>query len=1088
MKNLSLLSVSFLCLTFCLAIFFPVDVASQIVSAPGGGLWNSTTTWVGGIVPGAADNVVIESTVSVNGNACNDITIVGSGVLQNHSTTNYTLTVNGNLTNDGILTNNTSNKLHLNLFGNLTNNGSWTNGNLTFSGTANHDLASSQPMSITNVYKTLPGGRIKATSGLSFIGTNINLNDTIEFTTGNSITLSGAYISSGVLFKSALPALQINADNGSYANSLTIDAPLTELNGTLLIVGNNNNFKGHIVNYGTLQNNSPTNYTLTVTGDLTNYGIVQNNVNSFYLNISGNLANNGTWTNYSTTLNGNGNQELSMTQPFGGANLARNAGVGRAKAISGIAFIGTSITLNDTLEFTTGNSISMNGGSLTSGVLYKSALPALQMFADNGTYTNALTIDAPLTELNGTLLIVGNSNNFKGHIVNYGTLQNNSPTNYTLTITGSFTNNGIVKNNVNSFYLNISGNLTNHGTWINYSTTLNGNGNQELAMTQPFGGAILIRNAGAGKVIATTGISFTGTNITLNDTLEFTTGNSISMSGGSLNSGVLYKSSLPAIQITAGNGNLLYFLTIDSPQTELYGTVQIYGNSNLFKSNMVNFGSLQNRSITNYTLNVTGNFTNNGTIQDNINRFYLNISGNITNNGEWKNRETALTGSNTHIIAFTSRFEGESFINSNASGSIVTTTDLIFDGTTIDLNNCAVSLASGSRLSVLNGSLQEANISGSDIHFHSLGAYCHTVVFDSDVTLHGVFEAGSNVFFNGSIINEGVLRNRRITAYSVLVQGGIENNGSITNNLNNLTLTVLGDIHNNGIWSNYLTTLDGATDQNIFLINNQSITGEVRFDANFSGSGFVWWGPLGSLIGNAGFSGANTQILRFLTPVTDAHAGQYFCVNNSAVHSRNIFIQSQSNPVRMLTLNLLLEGLYNSNGLMNASRDAFGQPVWSADIADQITVELRDNGNFSNIVFAKEEVLLSTNGFITFAVSAAYSSSYYITIRHRSGIITVSAAPVSFTTPQINYNFDLANKAYGDNMVLMPGGYYAFFGGDVNQDGVVDTADMTPVDNGSAAYLSGYRNPDANGDGIIDTADMTLVDNNSSNYVSAATP
>jgi hypothetical protein len=189
-----------------------------------------------------------------------------------------------------------------------------------------------------------------------------------------------------------------------------------------------------------------------------------------------------------------------------------------------------------------------------------------------------------------------------------------------------------------------------------------------------------------------------------------------------------------------------------------------------------------------------------------------------------------------------------------------------------------------------------------------------------------------------------------------------------------------------------------------------------------------------------------------------------------------------------LTLNLLLEGLYNSNGLMNPSLDAFGQPVWSSDIADQITVELHDNGNFSNIIFAKAEVLLSTNGLVTFSVPAAYSSSYYIAIRHRSGIITVSAAPVPFTTPQINYSFDVANKAYGSNMALMPDGWYAFFGGDVNQDGIVDTADMTPVDNGSAAYLSGYRNPDANGDGTIDTADMTLVDNNSADYVSAVYP
>jgi hypothetical protein len=332
------------------------------------------------------------------------------------------------------------------------------------------------------------------------------------------------------------------------------------------------------------------------------------------------------------------------------------------------------------------------------------------------------------------------------------------------------------------------------------------------------------------------------------------------------------------------------------------------------------------------------------------------------------------------------------------------------------------------------------------------------------------------------------LRNRRITAYSVLVQGGIENNGSITNNLNNLTLTVLGDIYNNGIWSNFLTTLDGTSDQNIFLINGNPIEGQIRLDANFTGSTFVWWGPQGTLVGNASFSGANTQVLRFLNPVTDAYTGQYYCVNNLGVHSRNVFIQSQINPVRIFTLNLLLEGLYNSNGFMSPSLDASGIPVWSQDVADQITVELRDNGNFSNIVFAKAEVLISTSGLVTFAVPAAYSGSYYITIRHRSGIITSSAAPVPFNTPEVNYSFDVAGKAYGSNMALMPDGWVALYGGDVNQDGIVDTADMTPVDNGSAAYLSGYRNPDANGDGTIDTADMTLVDNNSANYVSAVYP
>jgi hypothetical protein len=1262
MKNHFTTSLINLLLGLCFASLTPLIAESQIVSSPGGGLWSSGSTWVGGIVPGAADNVVIVSTVSVNGNTCNNINVASGGILQNHTANNYALTVNGNLTNDGTMRNNTSYSLLLFVVGNFSNNGTMTNGSLTLSGSGNQQLASTQPMSISNFTKNQTSGRAIATTGLNFVGTNISLSsDTLQFTTGNTLTISGGNLSSGVLYKSSLPALQITSGNGTYAQSLIIDAPQTELFGTLLIYVNSNNFKNNVINNGILQNQVSNNYTLTVSGNFTNNGTVQNNYYNFNLNISGNLANNGTWTNQTTTLNGTGNQGIAMSQPFNGSSLVRNASTGRVRATTELNFIGTNITLNsDTLEFTTGNSISINGGSLNSGVLFKSSLPAVQITADNGAYMYAMRVDATQSELNGTMLINGNTNSFKNNvinngilenysnnnytltvsgnftntgtvqnnyydlnmyisgnltnngtwtnqtttlngtanqgmamsqpfagtslirlalagrvratsslsfvgtainfnsdtlefttgnaltmsggylsscvlyksslpalqftsdnftyvselildspqselngvvlisgnsnifrnqIINYGTLQNRNNNVYFLTVTGSFTNNGIVQNNYYNFSINISGNLANNGTWTNETTSLNGTANQGLAMTQPFSGVNLIRPALAGRVRATTGISFVGTVINFNaDTLEFTTGNTMAMSGGNLNSCVLYKASAPAFQFTSGSGNYLSGVTIDSPQAELYGTVQISSSNCNFKNNITNFGILQNRAANVYILPVNGNFTNNGNIQNNYYNFTLNISGNVTNNSSWRNYQTTLTGTSTHLITFTERFEGDYFTNGNSAGSMTATNDLIFDGTTIDLNNCSFSIVSGGRLSILNGGLANAVISGSDIHFHSLGAYCMGTVFTSDVTLQGVFQAGSGVIFNGSVINDGVMRSRGNNTYGIQVLGAIYNNGSITDNYYNFTITVLGDIHNNGVWSNYLTILDKISDQNIFLINGCSIQGQIRIEANFTGSSFAWWGPQGNLVGNANFSGANTQNLNFLHPVTDAYAGQYYCVNNTGVHSRNVFIQSQVNPVRILTLNLLLEGLYNANGIMYPSRDAYGAPIWSSDIADQITVELHDNGNFSNIVFTKEEVLLSTNGVVTFAVPAAYSGNYYIAIRHRSGIITSSATPVSFTIPQINYSFDLANKAYGNNMALMPDGWFALYGGDVNQDGIVDTADMTPVDNGSAAYLSGYRNPDANGDGIIDTADMTLVDNNSANYVAAVNP
>lgn len=62
------------------------------------------------------------------------------------------------------------------------------------------------------------------------------------------------------------------------------------------------------------------------------------------------------------------------------------------------------------------------------------------------------------------------------------------------------------------------------------------------------------------------------------------------------------------------------------------------------------------------------------------------------------------------------------------------------------------------------------------------------------------------------------------------------------------------------------------------------------------------------------------------------------------------------------------------------------------------------------------------------------------------------------------------------------------YGGDVNQDGMIDTADMTPIDNDAANFISGYLVSDVNGDGIVDTADMTFVDNNSFWFIGSITP
>jgi len=188
---------------------------------------------------------------------------------------------------------------------------------------------------------------------------------------------------------------------------------------------------------------------------------------------------------------------------------------------------------------------------------------------------------------------------------------------------------------------------------------------------------------------------------------------------------------------------------------------------------------------------------------------------------------------------------------------------------------------------------------------------------------------------------------------------------------------------------------------------------------------------------------------------------------------------------KQLNIAVLLQGLYAGNGLMNPAMNESGFQ-WGSDIADMITIELHDSADYSLVDSA--EAALGTDGVASLLVPAEYNASYYVTIKHRNSIATVSAAPVSFAGSVIDYIFDAPAKAYGNNLVPAGDGCYAIYGGDVNQDGTVDTGDMNSVDNDMINYVAGYVATDANGDGMVDTADMTIVDNNSAAFVQSITP
>jgi len=107
--------------------------AATIKSTPDGGNWNSTGTWIGGKVPGAEDDVIIDSRVVLDTkwdvqepDSCLTLTVTEIGILENqvHEYRVSSLSVSGNFINSGYVKHNPDgNMLTLFLGGDILNYG-----------------------------------------------------------------------------------------------------------------------------------------------------------------------------------------------------------------------------------------------------------------------------------------------------------------------------------------------------------------------------------------------------------------------------------------------------------------------------------------------------------------------------------------------------------------------------------------------------------------------------------------------------------------------------------------------------------------------------------------------------------------------------------------------------------------------------------------------------------------------------------------------------------------------------------------------------------------------------------------------------
>ncbi len=172
-----------------------------------------------------------------------------------------------------------------------------------------------------------------------------------------------------------------------------------------------------------------------------------------------------------------------------------------------------------------------------------------------------------------------------------------------------------------------------------------------------------------------------------------------------------------------------------------------------------------------------------------------------------------------------------------------------------------------------------------------------------------------------------------------------------------------------------------------------------------------------------------------------------------------------------LNLTVLIEGFWNA----------------PTNTGDTITVQLRNATTPYGLV-TSAKAKNNSSGNLSVSLNAPGNVPYYLAIRQRNSIETWSKFAQPWAPNPLSYDFtSSASQAFGNNMVLK-GGKYTLFSGDVNQDGAVTAPDISLVDNDAFLFATGYIPTDVNGDNATNAIDLGITDNNAFNFVSKMTP
>ena len=471
-----------------------VNTYSQIQSTAIGGYWNDPNTWIGNIVPGAGNDVIINGPVvqaSASGYTilteyCNNLTITASGSLRNGGYGGgfgvFPLVVAGSVINNGIVSNGSEDCIKIFIAGDLENNNIWMPYETEFQTSNNHNLS--------------------LAAGKSF-GSRLRNNGSPTFTALTDMLFTCDYSVDGNLFRDhfylnghtfnignhSIELRQCMINKGTLTGNIEILGTFTtgwaegyDIRDTLLFVGNvtvTDTLTGNIYGggYGV--------YKLRVNGNLTNNGLIKDdydtdgvlNADDLEILITGNIINNGIWECNFTTLIGNATQ-----------TIYQSAG----KMFDGyLTYLGSATELIAQSDITVTKDLGLNNVTLQMNN-YKLNV---HRWLTNGKINNCVLYNGRLQNINSlnNLAITGtvtvdNGNVFQGSVIVQDTLQSNEygggSTVFPLLIDSDITNNGLIKN-INSgdmLSLEVTGNIINNGLWQNGYTKFKGTQDQHITL------------------------------------------------------------------------------------------------------------------------------------------------------------------------------------------------------------------------------------------------------------------------------------------------------------------------------------------------------------------------------------------------------------------------------------------------------------------------------------------------------------------------------------------------------------------------------------------------------------------------------